>query len=120
MESAEHSVPAQNVEQPSKTTTWRLFIFWMANIFLMLLYDAFWLLGYQIRALDELSAYLGYSVYVIWFLGFFFASILSLGSVLKQQAVIKCLGIALIFSFVTYWFLVMSTILLGPFIDPHW
>ena len=115
MKRDKNSIPVQDIEEAAP---WRLLKFWLANIALALFYDAFWLAGYRIKALDELSGKLGYFQFVIWLISFFFVSISSLRPVIKRHVIIKCLGLALLFSVLTLWFLWVSTIVLGPFIDP--
>ncbi len=46
------------------------------------------------------------------------ASFLSLQAIIKERVIVKCLGLAVVFSFALYGWIVISTIVLGPFIDP--
>jgi len=96
----------------------RKIVFWLANASVAIFFDCFWLLGYRINALDNLSSEIGYFQFVLWFVSFFMVSFLSLKAIIKKGVIIKCLGIALAFSFLLSLTILISTIILAPYIDP--
>jgi|SRR5579872_7263859 len=99
-------------------TAKRLLAFVLANAFVAIFFDGFWLLGYRIQTLDDLAGEMGDFQFVLWFVSFFMASFLSLNAIVKKWVIIKSLGFALAFSFLLYCLEIVSTIILGPFIDP--
>jgi hypothetical protein len=92
--------------------------FWTAIASVAIFYDGFWLIGYRVNAFDKLSEDMGYFQFILWFISFFLASFIPLKPAIKERAVIKCLGLALAFSFALYCLMAFSTILLGPHVDP--
>jgi hypothetical protein len=98
--------------------TRRLFGFLLASAGVAVFFDAFWLLGYRIAALDKLSEALGYFQFLLWFLAFLLVSLLSFQGVIKKRLLLKCSGIAVFFSIVLFWFLLISSALLAPILDP--
>ena len=97
---------------------WRYLAFWMAIASVAIFYDGFWLIGYRVNGFDKLSEDMGYFQLILWFISFFLASFIPLKPTIKERAVIKCLGLALVFSFALYCLMALSTILLGPYLDP--
>jgi hypothetical protein len=105
-------------ERSEKMTEKRLLVFCLANASVAIFFDGFWLLGYRIQALDDLSGELGYFQFVLWFVSFFIASFLPLRAIVRRRIVAKCLGLALVFSFLLWCLLLISSVILGPYIDP--
>ena len=105
-------------EMQTPNTNRRMLIFFLANAGVAVFFDGFWLLGYRIAAFDRLSEAMGYFQFALWFACFFVASLLTLPLTIQSRMVGKCCGLALVFSFLLYGLLVLSTMLLGPFIDP--
>jgi len=105
-------------EEAASATKWKLFVFWLTNGFIALFFDAFWLLGYRVAALDRLSQTMGYFQFVLWFACFFFASVLTLRSIVRERLAIRCLGIALGLFVFTYALLTISAMILAPYLDP--
>lgn len=120
MSSAKNSVPKQDDELSPEAESLRLFIFFTANASLMLLYLAFWFVGYRIQWLGDLGDSLGSFQFAIWFTSFFLVSALVLGPLMKRWVFIKCLGIASGCAFLTFCLFMVSMALLAPFLDPHW
>jgi hypothetical protein len=96
----------------------RLLAFGLTNASVAIFFDVFWLLGYRIKELDDLSGNLGYFIFELWFLSFFLASFFALNAVVKERVIVKCLLLALVFSVFEFFLLGLSTMVLGPFIDP--
>ncbi len=92
--------------------------FLLANASVAIFFDGFWLLGYRIKALDDLTERMGYSQYILWFVCFFMATFLPLNRVIKERVIVKCLGIALLFSCLLYGLMLISYAFFGPFLDP--
>ena len=97
---------------------WLAFV--LANAFVAIFFDAFWLLGYRIQALDDLSAKMGWFQLVLWFACFFMASYFSLNAVskTKERIMRQCLAFAIAFSFLLWCLVFASNLVLAPFIDP--
>jgi len=99
--------------------TWlRLLGFGLANASVAIFFDGIWLMGYRIKALENFSSDMGYFQCVLWFVSFFMASFLSLKAVVKKWVSIKCLGLALAFSFLLWCLIITSDIALAPIFDP--
>jgi hypothetical protein len=101
-----------------KKTKARLLVFVLGNAAVALFYDGFWLLGNRIDALDKLSVAMGYFQFLLWIGSFFIASYFPLKTVIKARLFINCLGLALFFSILLWYLIVLSTIFLGPYFDP--
>jgi hypothetical protein len=91
----------------------RLLAFGLANAAVALFFDGFFLLGYRVQALDNLSAALGHYQYVLWFACFFSATMFAL-----RKCVIECLALAAAFCFGLYLLIGVSAALLQPYFDP--
>jgi hypothetical protein len=94
------------------------FIFLLANALVALFFDGFWLLGYRVEVFDRLSTAMGYWQFVLWFAGFFLASFLTLRCTIHDRLVMRCGGLALMFSFLLFFMLGLSTTILAPYLDP--
>src|SRR5215469_3346650 len=101
-----------------KMTRRDLFVFALVNALVAVFYDAIWLLGYRIQALDDWSASMGNFQFVLWFFSFFVVAFLFLSEFITERLVIKCIGIALFFTFLLFIFMGISTVILVPYIDP--
>jgi hypothetical protein len=97
-----HKIPAR-----------RFVAFGLANAAVALFFDGFFLLGYRVQAFDNLSGALGHYQYVLWFAGFFSATMFVL-----RRCVIECLALAFAFSFGLYMLIGVSAALLAPYVDP--
>jgi hypothetical protein len=102
-----------NVSQPTPVAGRRFFAFWIANVFIALFFDGFWLLGYRIQAFDTLSEHLGYFQFGLWFISYFFVPYFALRATVKE-----CLLHSVLFSFLLFCLIGVSTVLLGPYLDP--
>ncbi len=96
----------------------RYLAFWIAIASVVIFYDGFWLRGYRVNAFDKLSEDMGNFQFILWYVSFFFASFIPLKPTIKERAVIKCLVVALAFSFALYCLMIFSTFLFGPYLDP--
>jgi hypothetical protein len=99
-------------------TVKRSLAFILSNASVAIFFDGFWLLGYRIQVLDDLSGEMGYFQSLLWFVCFFLASFFSLNGVIEKRVIGKCLGLALLFCFLQYFFEIISTVILGPYLDP--
>jgi hypothetical protein len=91
----------------------RLAAFFLANAVVMMFFDAFWLAGFRVQALDDLSGALGYFQFALWFACFFFVSLLVL-----KNSVIASVALACTFTFALYLFIGVSSAVLLPYVDP--
>ena len=76
--------------------------FWLANASVAIFFEVLLVLSYWVGALDTLLSKMDYFQFVLWFASFFMASLLSSIANAKGRGVIKCLWLALVFSFLLY------------------
>jgi len=107
------SICGSNVSMTHKIPSRRFAAFWLANAAVALFFDGFFLLGYRVQALDNLSAALGHYQYVLWLACFFCATMFVL-----RKCVIECFALACAFSFGLYMLIGVSAALLAPYFDP--
>src|SRR5580704_14246865 len=106
------AICGSNLSMTPKVPSRRFVAFWLANAAVALFFDGFFLLGYRVQELDNLSAALGHYQYVLWFACFFSATMFVL-----RKCVIECLALAGAFSFGLYFLISVSATLLAPYLD---
>jgi hypothetical protein len=77
-----HAQNACGGSERDEITANRPLTFWLANASVAIFFDGFWLLGYRIKALDELSGQIGYFIFALWFASFFMASFIPVKAVI--------------------------------------
>lgn len=116
------ALPSESLDviMERKMTRRDIFAFGIVNILVALFYDGIWLLGYRVNSLGDWEDQLGCFQLVIWFFSFLTVAYLFLSEFIKERFVIKCLGIALFFSFLLLLLWAVSVAILAPYLDPWW
>jgi hypothetical protein len=98
----------------------RRIVFVLGNACVAVLFYGFWLLGWWIRALEDLYDAASAFLPAVWFVGFFAASFLPLKSWIKKPvlSILISVGLAFGFSYLLYALISLSHLLLAPFLDP--